>query len=376
MTNRKDMIDSALLRPGRLEVHVEIGLPDEKGREQIFLIHTKKMKENNRLAEDVDIPKLAELSKNFSGAEIEGLVKSASSYALYGMIDVMKGEVAAKIDHDAIIVTMPHFLRALEEVTPAFGAADDELKTMLRGEIVTFSNDFNKLLKNGMTWLQQVQNSKQTPLLSVLLEGPSGAGKTALAAKLALDSGYPYTKVISPENFIGYNENAKCTAIAKVFEDAYKSKLSLIVLDGIERLLEYVRVGPRFSNQVLQTLLVLIKRVPPKDDHRLMIIATTGTLSILKDLEFKQVFNVITHVAQLTAPEHVAKVFEQLAVPVEKSELEKIATQCVLPIGIKQLLMLIEMAKAGGQNITATRFLECVHDCGLDVPKKPEDDQF
>jgi len=44
MTNRPDLIDEALLRSGRLEVHVEIGLPDEKGRLQIFNIHTAKMK--------------------------------------------------------------------------------------------------------------------------------------------------------------------------------------------------------------------------------------------------------------------------------------------------------------------------------------------
>lgn len=44
MTNRKDMIDEAMLRPGRLEIHLEIGLPDEAGRLQIFEIHTKDMR--------------------------------------------------------------------------------------------------------------------------------------------------------------------------------------------------------------------------------------------------------------------------------------------------------------------------------------------
>jgi len=44
MTNRKDMIDEAILRPGRFEVHIEISLPDEKGRQDIFKIHTSSMR--------------------------------------------------------------------------------------------------------------------------------------------------------------------------------------------------------------------------------------------------------------------------------------------------------------------------------------------
>ncbi len=49
MTNRKDLIDDALLRPGRLEVHVEIGLPDEAGRASILMIHTAKARESGRI---------------------------------------------------------------------------------------------------------------------------------------------------------------------------------------------------------------------------------------------------------------------------------------------------------------------------------------
>lgn len=55
MTNRLDMIDEALTRPGRFEIHLEIGLPDDRGRQQIFDIHTKKMRENNLLDQDVNI---------------------------------------------------------------------------------------------------------------------------------------------------------------------------------------------------------------------------------------------------------------------------------------------------------------------------------
>jgi vesicle-fusing ATPase len=89
MTNRKDMIDDALLRPGRLELHVEIGLPDEKGRNQILGIHTKSMADAGRVGSDVlaKMPTVAAAAKNFSGAELEGLVRTASSYALTRAVD-------------------------------------------------------------------------------------------------------------------------------------------------------------------------------------------------------------------------------------------------------------------------------------------------
>lgn len=82
MTNRKDLIDEAVLRPGRFEVHIEVGLPNEFGRSQIFKIQTKTLKTNGLLGASVDLDELANLAKNFTGAEIEGLVKSASSYAM------------------------------------------------------------------------------------------------------------------------------------------------------------------------------------------------------------------------------------------------------------------------------------------------------
>ena len=82
LTNRKELLDLALLRPGRFEVQIEIGLPDEMGRWEIFHIHTRQMEKHGYLAKDVDLRQLASNTTQFSGAEIAGLVRLATSYAL------------------------------------------------------------------------------------------------------------------------------------------------------------------------------------------------------------------------------------------------------------------------------------------------------
>jgi vesicle-fusing ATPase len=61
----------------------------------------------------------------------------------------------------------------------------------------------------GLNFIKELKNSKTTPLLSILLEGRNGSGKTAMAAKLALESQFPFIKMISPENFVGYSEAGK-----------------------------------------------------------------------------------------------------------------------------------------------------------------------
>lgn len=64
------------------------GLPDEKGRVQILTIHTNKMRSFNLLAGDVSIKELASETKNYSGAELEGLVRAAQSTAMNRHIKV------------------------------------------------------------------------------------------------------------------------------------------------------------------------------------------------------------------------------------------------------------------------------------------------
>merc|ERR1719440_2458228 len=97
-------------------------------------------------------------------------------------------------------------------------------------------------------------------------------------------------KLVSPDGLVGQSEAQKAMAIARVFDDAHKSPLSLIVLDELERLLEFVRIGPRFSNIVLQTLLTCIKKVPRTS--KLVVLATTSSAATLEQLELIDAFNV------------------------------------------------------------------------------------
>jgi len=311
MTNRKDMIDEALLRPGRLEVHMEIGLPDKHGRLQILRIHTAKMRENNFLAPDVELEELAEATKNYSGAEIEGLVKSAASYAFDRQIDA--ANPTKPVDPAKVRVTKEDFNQALREVLPAFGISANEFANTAPNGIIEYGDAFAHVMKTCRLFVQQVENSNRTPLVSVLLEGTVGCGKTALASNLAMTSGFPFVKLISPEQMVGFSEGSKCTKIAKVFEDAYKSPLSVIVVDDIERLLDYVPIGPRFSNAVLQTLLVLIKRQPPTG-KKLLIFATSSSKDVLEAMGFHDVFNAVLHLPNVEAGAEIAKVLAELNV--------------------------------------------------------------
>jgi vesicle-fusing ATPase len=215
--------------------------------------------------------------------------------------------------------------------------------------------------------MSQCLNSTRTSLVSLLLEGRPGAGKTALAASLALMRDIPYVKLISPDDLVGFGENQKCAKIQKVFDDAYKSKISCVVVDDIERLLEFVPIGPRFSNLVLQTLLVLLKKSPPPG-HRLMVIATTSVLSVMAQMELVDVFSGTLHVPVIQSPDELKKILIELDKAFSTRDLEEIARNYTQPLPVKKLINLLEMTKqahaiSGGP--LSALFMQNIVDAGV-----------
>jgi len=366
MTNRMDMIDDALLRPGRLELHVEIGLPDLKGRTQILNIHTNSMRQANRIEpEALDrVQELAEQTKNFSGAELEGLVRAATSYALTRCVDV--NDLSKPPDEDKLRVEYKDLVRALGDVQPKFGAKSQELKTLYRNGFVAYGDTFDNLMATFDRLVDQVRFSDKTPLMSVLLRGPPASGKTAIVAKVAVSSGYPFVRMISADEMIGYSEQAKCSLIHKIFLDSYKSPLSLIFIDDIERIIDYVPIGPRFSNLVLQTLLVLLKKIPPDDGRKLLIVGTTSVPHFMEDLGLVQAFGVSQSVNLLQEKGEIAEVLK-VAGHMSHNDAGDIAASITKAIGIKHLLMVAEMAKQASptdDSVEVNAFLECLHTVG------------
>jgi vesicle-fusing ATPase len=347
MTNRKDMIDEALLRSGRLEVHMEISLPDEHGRAQILKIHTTKMRENNVMGNDVNLQELAALTRNFSGAEISGLVKSASSFAFNRHIKV--GTLAAIDEKNIADMKVMHqdFLDALNEVQPLFGVAEEELDRCVEGGIIHFGKHIDSILERGRLFVNQVR-SGDTPLLSVLLYGPRGSGKTALAAQMALDSEFPFIRLIKPVDIVGMNEIQKIQYIQKVFTDAYKSPQNVLVLDNIELLIDWVPVGPRFSASVLAALKGMMQNKPPKG-RPLLIFATTSSRSVLQQLQLDfsaqiPVPNVQTQ-SELQVIMRQSGVFSDSDINRALGEIEETTGSKTINVGVSSILLAIQTAK-------------------------------
>ncbi|NMC10353.1 MAG: CDC48 family AAA ATPase, partial [Methanothrix sp.] len=118
-TNRPDIIDSALLRPGRFDRLIEIGLPDEKARLEILKIHTAK----KPLADDINLEELAKKTDKYSGADLSAIVNEAV------MLAIRECVLSGKAKEDAQVceykVEKKHFDDAMKKVQPT--AAEEDI---------------------------------------------------------------------------------------------------------------------------------------------------------------------------------------------------------------------------------------------------------
>jgi transitional endoplasmic reticulum ATPase len=113
-TNRLDMVDPALLRPGRFDKLLNVPVPDLEARKEILKIHLQK----KPLAKDVNVDKLAEKTEDYSGADIAALCNTASMLVIKEHITKSKTiEKAKKLKN--LKISMKYFEKTLEKMKPS-----------------------------------------------------------------------------------------------------------------------------------------------------------------------------------------------------------------------------------------------------------------
>ena len=110
-TNRLDIVDPAVLRPGRFDLLLELPVPDQKTRSEIFKIHTR----GKPLYKDVDLKELVDKTDKFTGADIESLSRSASILAIRGLLDKEKGKITEE-KLKAFTIKKKHFDEAIKAI--------------------------------------------------------------------------------------------------------------------------------------------------------------------------------------------------------------------------------------------------------------------
>lgn len=135
-TNRPDIIDAALLRPGRFDRLLYVPPPDKEARAQIFKIHTSK----KPLADDVSIDTLANQTEGYTGADIAGLASAAVMLALRNHIEKYKDPKKADLAKGELKITMKNFEEAMKKIRP-----------LSKHEIETYKNIAEQFGKPGTT---------------------------------------------------------------------------------------------------------------------------------------------------------------------------------------------------------------------------------
>lgn len=284
-TNRKELIDPAVLRAGRLETHIYIGLPDENERLEILQVHTKDMV--RVLAQDVDLPTIARLTKNYSGAELARLVGVARSYAMGKNFDTKDGRLVLRHDIKSVDqaekINQQYFIRALNEVKPMFGV-DDFVQNIKPDNFISYNQNLIAIQENFQRCVDTLRFTKNMQRMNYLISGQAGTGKTSLALHLALQSHFSHIQVLSADKLLPHSMQKQLEIIDEIFARASQSsEPSVIILDNLENLIEATPDHQQYNNKLRLKFNEMLK-YSASVDNKILVIATTESSNFLKKI--------------------------------------------------------------------------------------------
>ncbi len=282
-TNKPNSLDSALRRPGRFDRELEIKVPNEKGRLEIFLIHTRNMP----LDKKISLKEFARITHGFVGADISAVCREAAMSALRRYLPQinLESEIIDPELLEQIEVTRGDFEAALKEVFPSgIREVFVELPDVKWDQIGGLEELKQKLIE-AVEWpLSHPKIFSRmgiNPPRGVLLYGPPGCGKTLLARAISTETKANFISIKGPEllsKWVGESEKA----IREIFRKAKMAAPCIIFFD------EFDSIAPNrgrhtsdsgVTEKVLSQLLTELDGLEVNKD--VLVIAATNRPDIL-----------------------------------------------------------------------------------------------
>ena len=238
-TNRVNALDPALRRPGRFDREIEIGVPDETGRLEVLLIHSRGMPLTDEGDGKVELQQLAKKTHGFVGADLQALCREAAMKALRRYLPKinLEDEELPEDVLNQLEVTNSDFVEAMKEIQPsAVREVFIEVPNVHWIDIGGLEEVIQRL-EEVVEWpLKKPEAFRKfgiSPPKGILIYGPPGCGKTLLARAVATESEANFISVKGPElisKWVGESEKA----IREIFRKARTAAPAIIFFDEID----------------------------------------------------------------------------------------------------------------------------------------------